>query len=165
MQTAIIGQTQPQTVPPPPSAALLDWGIAGALVLYLGKEAIAFFKQKDEKDDRLTDSLIQDLRGEAQSLVRHNNALLLELRSMAINAAQDRKKLSEAIHEANMLSQTLKRDTAGIYLECRSNRDVLVILDSKIDAIHSRLDADRPGREKGALEISVKPNIIQLDNY
>lgn len=121
MQT-YIAQAPPPSVAPPPNA-WTEWGVLGAILFFIVKEAAAFLKQKDTSESNLTNSLIADIRNTNQELRRYLEA--------------ESKANDKTLQALSGIEQRLSRHSAELILD---NREMVTKLELKIDALHKRLD-------------------------
>jgi FtsZ-binding cell division protein ZapB len=118
----------------------LDWGIAIAVLLFIVKTAIDFFKEKDKSESALMDSLISDLRTEGQQLREAQAATLSKMSNLQEQQLASLSKISESLKSLSIVEQQQKRDFAVLAMQQRDLRDQIVILGEQIKALHGRMD-------------------------
>ncbi len=126
---------------PGPNSNFLDWGIAIAVLMFIVREAVSFFKKKDEEDSQLTNTLIQDLRNTNQGLLQKQIDILVELRESQENESGSLTRMEKAIREMMVQyqaeAQVQKRDSTLMLVEVREQ---LTVIRLQLDALHKRLD-------------------------
>ncbi len=118
--SSYLAQTQAPVTPPTP---LLEWGVLGAIVFFLVKEGVHFFKQKDQDEGRLTATLIDDIRTTNKELRDY-----LQQQSTQWDALR---------FELQGLEGRLARRQTELIID---NRERLAQLEKTLEALHSRLD-------------------------
>jgi uncharacterized coiled-coil protein SlyX len=119
--SAQIAQT-PATVPAP-NGNVLDWGIAIAILVFLGREALTMFKNKDAEEAKLTATLIEDQRQTNKELRK-----FLEAEQLGIS------RISDALSQ---MEQRLARHSTELLVD---NRERLAKIADQMTALHKRLD-------------------------
>lgn len=140
MITSSIAET-PKSSGLPSSLPVADWGLA-LLVLYLvGRELWQIFKKKDESEAVLTNGLIEDLRNTNRNYLSQQNDKLQELIKIQSREQGSVDKLNEHVRglmeAARIDGQMQRRESVSFLVEVRG---AVVRLDSKVDALHRRLD-------------------------
>ena len=109
-----------------PPGVLNDWGISLAILLFLAREAIAFFKHKDSQEATLTATLVNDLRAT-------NQALLTQQAQAIAQQAEVLQQIGEGIG-------CQSRTNTEVLGEIRALRDLVVLQGEQCKALHARLD-------------------------
>lgn len=135
----LIGQasTSPPTVPLTPSP-LIEGSLIAAVVVYLIKEGVSFFKKKDEDEAKLTATLIQDLRTSHREQLQQQVELLIELRASHQQIAQAVEKMSTAIGQINVKNQQSSKLIGEILMLLREHSKQFVLIQERIIAIQKR---------------------------
>lgn len=125
---------------PSPGANVTEWSVLIAVLFYVGKEAIAFFKEKDKSEGELTTSLISDLRLEAKSSRELQATTLGNIVKLQDRTADTLEAVRDTLDQLSRSDQEHKRDAAMLILEIRGVRDEMVLMREQMKAIHDRLD-------------------------
>lgn len=133
-----IAQTQtqsPQQIALPPAPALMEGGIIAAIAVYIVKEAIGFFKSKDASEEKLTRTLIEDLRSDRTNQLRQQGEVLEQLRLSHEKIAAAIERMSIATTDINTALQMSKRTETEIFHAIRQNHEALLVLNEKLDRL------------------------------
>lgn len=145
IKSIILAQTPaPAGLPP-----LAEYGIAIGICFFLIKEGIAFFKGKDEKESKLTNELINDLRNSNARLLSQEQELLESIRALQEKSLDSQLRLEKAQNDAlvrnQMEVQNTMKQSALMQAEMR---DSILRIAQMCDAIHRRLDVNFGGRHE-----------------
>jgi hypothetical protein len=128
------------TPPASPPPGWLDWGIALAICLFVGRTLFDWFKQKDQSEAELTHTLIGDMRSERRESLTTQSEILGKLNTSQERTAKTLTLISDRLNDISVASQQDKRDVAVLVIELRALRDSQVILVEQVRALHDRLD-------------------------
>lgn len=103
-----------------------------AIVVYLIKEGVGFFKQKDASEEKLTAMLIEDLRAERSQQLQQVIAALSQVGASQNQIAAAIQTMSKAISDINLASQQNARIHSEIFAQLRTQERLLVALSEKI---------------------------------
>lgn len=119
----------------PNPSPLVEGGLIAAIVMFLLKEGVSFFKKKDEDEAKLTSELIQDLRRERSEQLQQMIRIVQRLN-------QSHQQLSNAIQQNTLVlsgvNQALQhQDLANLEIQqsLRELQQQSVLLSAKIDRI------------------------------
>jgi hypothetical protein len=118
----------------------LDWGIAIAVLLFIVKTAIDFFKEKDKSETELTTSLISDLRTDARLARETQTTTLQRLTNLQERTTENLASVGKALDKLALADQAHKRDVAVMTVQQREIQERLIILGEQIKAVHERMD-------------------------
>ncbi|BAU09703.1 hypothetical protein LEP3755_01760 [Leptolyngbya sp. NIES-3755] len=131
-----LAQTQPaQPIALPPVPQLIEGGIVAAIVVYIIKEGVAFFKSKDASEERLTRTLIEDLRSTRAHELRQQSEVLGQMKQSYDKIATAIERMSVATSEINTALQISKRTETEIFHALRQNHQALLLLNEKLDRL------------------------------
>jgi hypothetical protein len=138
----------PSSAPPPllntnipnPSPSVLDWGIAIAVLLFIAKTGLDFFKEKDKSETELTACLISDLRNDARAARETQATTLARLAQLQEKTTENLTAVSKALDRLTLADQEHKRDVAVILNQQRQIEERLILVGGQLKAIHERLD-------------------------
>lgn len=147
---SILAQSPPPAGLPP----FAEYGIAIGICFFLIKEGIAFFKGKDEKESKLTNQLIDDLRNSNARLLCQEQDLLESIRDIQQKCLESQIRMEKQQSEALIRSQS---DVQGALkssaLMLTEIREYLLKIAGSSDALHRRLDTEFGGRrDKNSIE-------------
>jgi hypothetical protein len=127
--SAQIQQPSPiPTIAPP----LVEGSLFVAVAVYIIKEGVAFFKQKDASEDRLTTTLIQDLRAERNQQLQQMIGAISQISQSQRQVAGAIQKMSAAIEDINIASQQNARIHSEIFAQLRNQERILLSLNEKV---------------------------------
>lgn len=145
---AIIAQaTSPATQSNPIPNTYTEWGLVGAIAFFLVKEAVSFFKSKDESESKLTDGLVSDLRNSNQALQKQLSDTLLQVQVVQAKSSAAIEEMRRVVTEINNSNQTARRDVSVVIVELRGIGDKVLVQGEQLTALHSRLDRLTKGEE------------------
>lgn len=127
MNTALVGQT-PALPVPNVAPSLVEGGMTLAIVVYLLDKGIAFFKRKEDNEEKLTQTLIDDLRKERNQHLEQIIEVLERNESSQKELAIANRKIASAISEINLAAQQNARIYSEIFAQLRSQERMLLSL-------------------------------------
>lgn len=125
---------------PAPGTNVTEWSVLIAVLFYIGKEAIAFFKEKDKSEGELTTSLISDLRSEAKNSREIQASTLGNIVKLQDRTTAVLEGVKDTLEELSRSDQEHKRDVAMLIMEIRRVADEMVLTREQVRAVHDRLD-------------------------
>ncbi|BAS59878.1 hypothetical protein NIES2135_21460 [Leptolyngbya boryana NIES-2135] len=111
---------------------LFEGGVALALLYFVLKEAIEFFKKKDDAEGALTQSLIDDLRKERKEDLFNMSQIMLKIDGSNQQIAIAIHDMSKAIHDLNVSTQQNARIHSEIFGLLREQERVLHKIEAHI---------------------------------
>jgi hypothetical protein len=136
MSTTFIAQVQPTPSPVPTAAPpLMEGGLTVAIIVYLIKEGIGFFKQKDASEEKLTASLIEDIRNDRNVHFRQQAEMLIQLKGSHDKIALAIERISVSTADINTALQLSKRTETEIFHSLRQVQQEMIVLHEKIDRL------------------------------
>ncbi|GAP99118.1 hypothetical protein [Leptolyngbya sp. NIES-2104] len=135
MNEFLIAQTQPQPITLPPAPPLIEGGIIAAIAVYVVKEAVSFFKTKEASDDKLTRTLIEDLRADRANELKQQSEVLRQLKQSHDKIAIAIERMSATTADINTALQISKRNETEIFHALRQNHQALILINEKIDRL------------------------------
>lgn len=132
----VIAQTQAkEPVSLPQSPQLMEGSIMAAIAFFVIKESIAFFKGKDASEEKLTQTLIEDLRSDRTSQLRQQGEMIAQLKSSHDKIAAAIERMSQATTDINTALQMSKRTETEIFHAIRQNYESIASLNKKLDLL------------------------------
>lgn len=127
-------QIQPS---PLPTAAppLMEGGLMVAIVVYLIKEGVGFFKQKDASEEKLTASLIEDIRNDRNVHFKQQAEMLIQLKGSHDKIALAIERMGAATTDINLALQMSKRTETEIFHALQQVQQSLILMNEKIDRL------------------------------
>lgn len=136
MRAAFIAQLQPTpSSVPTPTPPLMEGGLTVAIIVYLIKEGIGFFKQKDASEDRLMASLIEDIRNDRNVHFKQQAEMLIQLKESHDKIALAIERMGAATTDINLALQMSKRTETEIFHSLQQVQQSLISLNEKIDRL------------------------------
>lgn len=130
-----------------PQDPFSQYGLAGIMLLLilnqgipLVKDSIKWFQSKDDDDDQLTKTLIQDLRTDNKSILTTVSTTLTDIKEIQLKSSEGLGKLNATTKELQNASQNEQSTLAALVVEMRSLRDETIRVSDKVAALHHRLD-------------------------
>lgn len=122
---------------------LFEGGVAVALLYFVLKEAIEFFKKKDDAEGALTQSLIDDLRKERKEDLFNMSQIMLKIDGSNQQIAIAIHDMSKAVQDLNISTQQNARIHSEIFGLLREQERALHRIETYI--------SDREGAKKAAV--------------
>jgi hypothetical protein len=117
-----------------------DWGTSLALLIMAAVYLWKAFEKKEEKEAKLTETLIEDLRVASREATARQTKILEEMQSSQLSQQKIIQGLADTTQSLFVNEQQGRRDSAIVLVELRQLQDQIVIVGEKINALHSRLD-------------------------
>jgi hypothetical protein len=138
MSATFIAQVQPTpssvSTPTPP---LMEGGLMVAIVVYLIKEGVGFFKQKDASEEKLTASLIEDIRNDRNVHFKQQAEMLIQLRTSHDKIALAIERMGASTADINIALQLSKRTETEIFHALQQMQQSLIAMNEKLDRLNS----------------------------
>lgn len=119
-----------------------------AIVVYLIKEGVGFFKQKDASEEKLTAMLIEDLRAERSQQLQQVIAALSQVGASQNQIAAAIQTMSKAISDINLATQQNARIHSEIFAQLRNQEKILMSLHERIQSHFPAIGANRLSVER-----------------
>lgn len=128
---------QPLQPSPLPTAAppLMEGGLMVAIVVYLIKEGVGFFKQKDASEEKLTASLIEDIRNDRNVHFKQQAEMLIQLKGSHDKIALAIERMGAATTDINLALQMSKRTETEIFHALQQIQQEMSLFNEKLDRL------------------------------
>ncbi len=139
-----IAQQPPSSSPTPTiHPPIVEGSLLVAVGVYLLKEFVGFFKQKDANEEKLTSSLIQDLRTERSQQLHQMIGAVSQISASQRQVAGAIQKMSIALSDINTASQQNARIFSEIFAQLRSQERILLDLTNELKSSHPTQNGHR----------------------
>jgi hypothetical protein len=113
----------------------MEGGLMVAIVVYLIKEGVGFFKQKDASEEKLTASLIEDIRNDRNIHFKQQAEMLIQLKGSHDKIALAIERTGATMTDINLALQMSKRTETEIFHTLRQMQQEMIVLHEKIDRL------------------------------
>ncbi|WNZ44475.1 hypothetical protein Q2T42_21990 [Leptolyngbya boryana CZ1] len=128
---------QPLQPSPLPTAAppLMEGGLMVAIVVYLIKEGVGFFKQKDASEEKLMAILIEDVRNDRNIHFKQQAEMLIQLKGSHDKIALAIERMGAATTDINLALQMSKRTETEIFHTLQQIQQEMSLFNEKLDRL------------------------------
>ncbi|BAS54930.1 hypothetical protein NIES2135_58050 [Leptolyngbya boryana NIES-2135] len=128
---------QPLQPSPLPTATppLMEGGLMVAIVVYLIKEGVGFFKQKDASEEKLMAILIEDVRNDRNIHFKQQAEMLIQLKGSHDKIALAIERMGAATTDINLALQMSKRTETEIFHALQQIQQEMSLFNEKLDRL------------------------------